>query len=244
MKFNDTTAKSGIIQACETYLGMEDGCISGDAILLKQFTMLVNGYYRRVNSWIWEATGVWEYDDSNYTDLPIATTTIVNDQQDYELPSTAQKVDRVEILDINGDYKLLKPLDKSQIKESALSEFLETPGLPIYYDLIGRSVFLYPKPDTAKVTADLGLKIYFTRDVDEFVSGDTDTEPGFVNNFHSILPLGASLDYVLGYMPEETSKMNNFRIQLKNLKDELKKFYSSRHREIKARIDPKRRNYT
>ena len=46
-----------------------------------------------------KVTGEWEYDDSNYTNLPEATADLVDGQRDYELPSTAQKIDRVEVLD-------------------------------------------------------------------------------------------------------------------------------------------------
>jgi len=42
-----------------------------------------------------------------------------------------------------------------------MSEFYETPGMPVYYDLVGRSVFLYPKPGANYVTETDGLKMYF-----------------------------------------------------------------------------------
>jgi len=189
MYFNITASGSaaGLIQDCENLLGMAATEISSDTALMKRFTKDINIYYRRVNSWIWESTGTWEYDDSNFTDFPIATSTIVDEQQDYEIPSTAQKIDRVEVLDSDGNYQLLKPFDKSEIKSSSMSEYQETAGMPIYYDLVGRSVFLYPKPSTTYVTATKGLKLYFTRDIDEFAYTDTTTAPGFVSNFHRLL---------------------------------------------------------
>jgi hypothetical protein len=245
MKFNSTTDKDGMIQYCEVLLGMADTDISGDTTLLKQFTMLINTYYRQVNSWIWHATGTWEYDDSNYSNLPIATTNLGEDeQQDYEMPSDAQKVDRVEVLDSDGNYQDLKPFDKSQIKGSSMTEFLETAGMPRYYDLVGRSIFLYPKPSSDNVTLSRGLKVYISRDIAEFASSDTTTEPGFVENFHAILPLGASLDYCIAYMPDAVSKMNYIKSRLNDLKEELQNFYGSRHRDMKTKFIPKRRKYT
>jgi len=232
MQFSDTSNKTGLIQDCELLLGMSDGDISGDATLLKKFTTLINAWYRRVNSWIWEVTGTWEYDDSNWTDLPIATTTIVDEQQDYEIPSTAQKIDRVEVLDSAGNYRLLKPIDKSQIESQAMSEFQESPGMPVYYDLIGRSILLYPKPSTDVVTASKGLKLYFTRDIKEFSSTDTTAEPGFVSNFHRILSLGAAYDFAVSY-----------DMGTKAIVRELKNFYGTRHRDFPARFSPKKRNY-
>jgi len=243
MQFNITAAASegGLIQDCENLLGMTAAEISGDAALLKRFTTDINIYYRRVNSWIWEVTGTWEYDDSNKTDLPIATTTIVNNQQDYEIPSTAQRVDRVEVLDSDGNYQLIKPIDKSMIDDQAMSEFMETAGMPVYYDLIGRSILLYPKPSTSYVTAAAGLKLYFTRDIEEFATTDTTASPGFAENFHRILSAGAAYDYSITY--EMNTKANFLKGQLNELRQELKNFYATRHRDQKIRINPPRINY-
>lgn len=244
MNFNITASGSaaGLIQDCEDLLGMTTAEISGNSALLKRFTKDINAYYRRVNSWIWEVTSTWEYDDSNWTDLPIATTDLIDGQQDYEIPSTAQKIDRVEVLDSAGNYQLITPIDKSQIKTGALDT--ETTGMPTEYDLIGRSLFLYPKPDADSVTLVAGLKLYFSRDIDEFTSTDTDTAPGFVSNFHRILSLGASLDYCIAFMPDEVSKVNLLRSQINELREELKNFYSQRHRDQMTRISPKKRDYT
>ena len=245
MQFLDTTGKTGLINDCETLLGMADAEISGDTTLLKVFTRLINVWYRRTNSWIWEATGTWEFDDSNATDMPIATTDLVttagSEQQDYEIPSTAQKIDRVEVLSVNGDYATVKPIDKSEVKGTAMSEFYETPGMPVYYDLVGRSVFLYPKPGANYVTETDGLKMYFTRDIVEFTSTDTTDEPGFVNNFHRILSIGASMDYATSYGMD--SRVPSFQKQLDELKGELKRFYGSRNRNRKLKINAPRRKY-
>lgn len=241
MKFNSTIDKLGIIQDCETLLGMADTEISGDATLLKVFTRLSNVWYRRVNTWIWEATGTWEYDDSNATDLPVATTDLVAAQQDYEIPSSAQKIDRVEALDSDGEYSLLRPIDKSEIKGS-MSEFCDVDGMPRYYDLVGRSILLYPAPAAANVTTTDGLKLYFTRDIEEFASTDTTTEPGFVSNFHRIIPLGAAIDYATSYGMKD--RIANFQKQMEELKKELKRFYGSRNRNKKVKIAPPKRKYS
>ena len=95
----------------------------------------LNQAYHDVTRLIWDCDGNWEYDDSNKTDLPIATTSLVHSQQDYELPSTAQRITRAEILDINNNYQLLKPIDKHDINV-ALSEYKETDGTPQQYDLL------------------------------------------------------------------------------------------------------------
>jgi len=240
MKLNDTSSKSGIIQELETLLGMSDGDISGDDTLLKVFTRMINAEYRRVNTWIWEASGTWEYDDSNATDLPIATTDLVDEQQDYEIPSTAQKIDRVEVLDKSSNYQKLIPIDKSQIA-SATSEFMEEPNMPRYYDLLGRSIMLYPKPGASYVTTTKGLKLYFTRDISEFVSTDTTKEPGFVNNFHPLIPLGVAITYSLSYGMKD--RVEGYKQKQAEFVKELKTFYGNQNRDQKIRIIPPKRNY-
>ena len=241
MNFSDTTNKSGLIQDCETLLGFEDGDISGNTTRLKEFTRLMNAWYRRAVSWIWEAENAWEFDDSNQTDLPIATTNLVAEQQDYEMPSDALTVNRVEVMDDEGNYKLLSPFDQSEQKASAMSEFEETAGFPRYYDLIGRSIFLFPKPAAADVTTSAGLKLYFDRDIEVLESTDTTTEPGFAANFHRILSLGACRDYSLG--KEMYSKLNVIKPQLEELKKSIQKYYNRRDQSSHTKIIPKHQSY-
>lgn len=240
MQLNDTTNYNGLLQDTRFILGIE--VTDTTTYPIKSNVRNINSWYRRANSWIWEATGDWEYDDSNWTNLPIATTDLVADQQDYELPSTAQKLDRVEVLNSNGDYILLKPFDKSMITDQSMSEYLETAGLPEYYDMVGHSIFLYPKPSASYVTTTDGLKAYFSRDIDEFAITDTTTEPGFADNFHRILSMGAAYDYVLAYVPVDTNRMQALRAEINLMKDELQRFYSSRHRNFKTKIIPRIQN--
>ena len=209
-----------------------------------EFTRNANNWYRKTDSWIWEATGAWEYDDSNHTDLPIVTTTLVttpgSEQQDYALSSSARKIDRVEVLDSNGNYQPVIPFDKSMVKGVAMSEFYETPGLPKYYDLVGNSIFLYPKPGATYVTEAKGLKLYIGRDIKEMTITDTNTEPGFDNHYHRIISLGAAYDHLLaiGAGDSEPVKIKGVRAEISQLHNELNKHYSSRHRDLKLRIRP------
>jgi len=242
LNFNITasTAAAGLIQDCEDTLGMEANTIAGSSTLMKVFTKNINEWYKRVNVLIWKSIGTWEYDDSNFSDLPIATTTLVASQQDYEIPSVAQRIDRVEVLNDDGDYQLLKPFDKSEIG-LAMSEYRETAGMPRYYDLVGRSVFLYPKPAAGDITTTAGLKIYFSRTVDQFLYTDTTASPGFNVDYHRILSLGAAKDYAISY---ELNILPYLKGQIDEMEKELKHFYAHRHRGMLPKFRPKRRNYT
>ena len=216
---------------------MDSGTISGNPTLLKRFTRLINERLKKVNSLIWKATGTWEYDDSNQTDLPIATTDLVDGQQDYSLPSYVQKIMRVEVLDSDGNARALTQIDQSEISQ-ALTEYHEDAGLPTAYDLIGGSIFLYPKPSSSYVTLTNGLKIYFSRDVVEFNSTATNTEPGFVENFHRMLSIGASLDYCTGFLSDDQTRIITLQNMWNDYKEELLQFYGSRNQAKKLKISP------
>jgi len=222
MKFNDTTNKTGIIQDIEGLLGFADGTISGDSTLLKIFTRMINHWYRTANQWIWQVTGTWEYDDSNYTNFPFATTDLADGRKDYTIPSTAQKILRVEVEDDEGNWHELSQLDLSMIN-GAVDEYFSENGLPIYYDITGRSLLLYPAPSSSDVTISNGLKLYFTRDIDEFSSTDTDKEPGFEKAFHRILSVGPALDYSMANgMRDKVSYLSDM---LAILRSDMEKFY-------------------
>lgn len=222
IEFNDTN--SGLVQDINFILGTDN-----TRYPLADKTRNINLWYKRVTSWIWDAVGDWEYDDSNYSTLPEATTTMVNGQKDYTLPTNAQKIERVEVKDINGNFILLKPFDKSQITDLAMSELLKTDGMPIYYDLIGRSLLLYPSPGTGYVTMAAGLKIYVSRDITEFNSTATDTTPGFATEFHRLLSYGASLDFADAY--GWNNKTVYLKTTIEDMKAEMIKFYAVRHKE-------------
>ena len=107
MVLNDTVTQQGLIQDCETLTGLGKNAISGNTDKRLEFTRLLNVRYRMADNEIWKAAGDWDFDDSNATTLPVATTTLVAAQADYALPSTARKIERVEVLDSDGDYQLV-----------------------------------------------------------------------------------------------------------------------------------------
>ena len=232
MEFSNTSKNSGLVQDVNFHLGLSTADTSSYPIRDK--TRNLNEWYRRANTWIWDAVGTWEYDDSNFTDLPIATGTLVFDRQDYTLPSTAQKIERIEIKDNSGNWRRITAIDKSQV-DVALTEYYEDSSMPIFYDLMGNSLFLYPKPGTGFVATTSALKVYFSRGISAFSTGDSSTTPGFSENFHRILSLGAALDYALGKNMDQ-QRITNIRTQLIDMKTEIQEFYAGRHREWKLKL--------
>jgi len=200
LQFSDTSSsKNGLIQECEFNVFGNYGTISGNADLLATFTRNLNNALNTVATLIMSSDGRWQWDDNNNTDFPIATTNLVttvgSEQQDYAFDVEFLRVLRVEVKDVNGNWVLLSPIDQADIYNQSLTDFLKTAGLPQYYDKIGNSIFLYPKPLGTLVTATLGLKVYFQRPPSYFVIGDTTKVPGINSLFHRLLALYASWDY-------------------------------------------------
>lgn len=190
MMFNDVSASTGLVQDANFWAKTDE-----TKFPLVDKARSANEWLKKVGVWIWQATGDWEYDDSNLTTLPIATADLVAGQNDYELPTTIFKLERVEVKDNEGNWRRLESIDQSELDQTAIDEFLETDGLPAYYDVVGNSLMLYPAPAAANVTTDEGLQVMVARDVDPFISTDTTKEPGFSSYFHRAISVGMALDY-------------------------------------------------
>lgn len=182
---------------------------------------------------IWDSEGEWRYDDSNATTLPFAQGTLVHNQQDYSLPATSQRVESVLVKNSDGDWQKLKFLDIHD-REEALPEFLQDAGIPLYYELVGRSINLYPKPHSGYVTLASGLGVYVSRDVTEIAVTATTTTPGFPPAFHRILSYSAALDFV-----QDQQQRNLLLLQKDRLEKGLSRFYSKRASEGKTQIRPR-----
>jgi len=237
MILSETTTRQGLIQDCETLTGLGDKAISGNAIRRKEFVRLLNTRYRMADTEIWKAVGDWDFDDSNQTDLPICTTTLVDSQADYSLPSTARKIDRVEVKDANSNWNLVGQIDKSEFPTQAMSEFRETDGLPKYYDLVGNSLYLYPAPDETLASTTSALRLYASRDIVAFsttINATTNAvEPGFDNHFHRYVSLGASYDWCLTKGLKKTPQLKQ---QVDEMAFNIQTYYGARNRDEGTRF--------
>lgn len=182
---------------------------------------------------IWESQGTWQYDDSNATTLPFARSTLVHAQQDYTIPPTAQRLEGVVIKDSNGNWVKLKPFDIHDIS-IAPQEFLETAGLPLYYNVVGRSVELYPKPSSAYCTLASGIGVYVSREVTEFPVSATTDSPGFPVAFHRVLSYAMAIDFI-----QDPQARQQLAIQKDRMEKGLTRFYSKRAVESKQQIQPR-----
>jgi hypothetical protein len=197
----------------------------------------LNIAYNQIIGWILESDGRWEWDDTNYTDLPIGTTTITTDQQDYAIDTTHLEVLRVEIKDSNGNWSKIEPVDQEDEQGFSLSQLSTDTGVPDRYDLVGNSLFLYPVPNYTQAAS---IKIYFQRGPDEYTSAELTTGtkvPGFASTFHHLIAYMVALDFVLVHIPQLASGYN---LILERDKKALKKFYGKRNRDDRPRMTPRK----
>lgn len=232
MVYNDTTNLNGVVQEIERLADLGQTYFSGDASRLKEVTAMVNQENRKILSLIMSATGNWQFDDSNYTDLSSATTNIVSGQATYALPPTALTVQRIEAKDASGLWTKLIPITKELVSGQAIDEFMKDNGPLLYYRLVNGTIELFPASNYASTD---GLKVYFDRDVVDFTVSDTTKTPGFASLFHQLLPLKTAIRWLKTKQPTAPT-LALYLADEQKMEIELRKFYSTRFKDYKPRI--------
>lgn len=223
IQFSETSSPyNGLIQECERRLfAGKYGVISGNTDLLAGFTDRINRGLDRVVSVIERSDGRWQWDDTNRSDFPIATTNLVSGQQDYAFATSHIEILKVHIKDSDSNWVEVNPID---IKDSAtpLEELYETNGQPEYYDKLGNSLFLYPAPDYNSTG---GLKIFYKRGPVYFTTSDTTATPGINPLFHMYPALYACRDYAI---EQRLTTAGDFQALLGQMESDITDSYARR----------------
>lgn len=194
MVYNDTTNKQGIVQDAYWKSGADI-----NSYPLADVTRVANSALDKVIALILGADGRWQFDSSNYTDLPIGSTDLISGQQDYSFDDEYLVIKSIECSDGQGNWRKLIPLDNPDVpRDVALSSLSLTDGNPVYYDKMGESILLYPAPSYNRrlvQEGEAGLRAYFQRKIDYFVVGDTTKEPGFAKHLHTYVSDYIALAY-------------------------------------------------
>lgn len=170
----------------------------------------------------------WEWDDTNQTDLPNATTDLVSGQQDYSLSTSFLSIDRVEVKDSAGNWWLLRPVDQHDVRYVALANYYPNQGRPIEYDKLANTIFLYPTPNYAGTAS---LKLYFTRAPVALVNGSD--IPGINSLFHDLLAYQVAYEYAIA---NGLDSANGFFTIIEQKEQSLKDFYNQRSRDERPRF--------
>jgi hypothetical protein len=188
-----------------------------------------------------KAAGRFQPDDFNLGSLPNISFSLTDNTHEYKLQGTSGNVidfvrlEAVEVKDSAGNWKRLTEIDIHDLS-TTISDFDKTKGVPQYYDTIGNYIYLYPAPSSTQVTLTSGIKVWYTRELSSFSSGDTSPEPSIPEPFHRILSLGASCDWLFVHGPRE--KYTDLKVEYEQLRKEFREFLSTMNRDIQTKFRP------
>lgn len=194
MRFSDSTGKTGLIEDITFWLG-----VGTAAYPLADRTRCINEHYRRALNVIFTSKNGWRPMDTNIADassgLPYADQTITSGTALYALPTGAKTIDSVHIKTATGTtFQRVYPMTHKEYVEAGGDGAYSTTTTPTHYMLQGDVLRFVGTPN---FTVTDGIRIYFNQGISSFVSTDTTKEPGFHEDFHRILSIGAALDYAI-----------------------------------------------
>jgi hypothetical protein len=180
-----------------------------DASLIRD----VNSEMAAIRTSILRDRGVLEFDDVNYTDLPIGTFAIASDgvcklteDQNSNLIDTIHKV-----AFLNGSEWVDVP--RVTLGEGN-QDVLLNPGtqpVPTSYYEVGNSIVF---PGVSGGTA----KVWFDREHDGITTGDTTKVPGIPTAYHQLLAYRVALNYAVDKsLPNENSILRRIQLEEQRL---------------------------
>lgn len=187
---------------------------------------------------ILESMDDWDFDDTNKSDYPVATTPFIASQRDYTFPSSLKilKIKRVDITYDGSTYYQAQQFDSGTFGDSfgnTTNEDYNFPTTQPAYDVKANSLWVYPLATSAQVTAGAEIRIEFFREPTEFTTASTTTEPGFDEPFHRMLSLGASMDYaIIRNLPAK----NDIAALYQDFEKRLKQYYGKKNNDTKYQL--------
>lgn len=223
MIYNSDANGQDLVSLLNDLTGMDDNVYS-----LQAKTRDMNRANRTIWTWIHEAYGGWIYDDKNNTsDFPAARANLVANQQDYSIPTEANTVVGVEVLNQGGVWERLEKITIEQIQDiQAEAEFEKTPAQPKYYRPVGNSIKIYP---ASNYSQDSSIRVIYDRETNSFLPSDTNKTPGFDSVFHEAVAVGGAA-YFSSY--KSIPQMQALQAQWLDYEDRIKKHYSSRFKQL------------
>lgn len=230
MYFNSSDKSNSIIADIDFLLYGSSETFN-DSYSLADRTRNVNITLDETVAEMFKADPNWDYDDNTNPDLPIATTDLVANQEDYSFPDSTLVINRVRIMDSQGKFLTLEPVTRAELSDTDLS----STGTPSKFYKKGGSFFPIPLPNYGFTG---GVEIEFQRGANHFSTTDTNVSPGFNSLFHQILSVGSALRYaVANGMREKVTFLGGIK---KEIIESIKEHYQTRNKDEKPRITLKR----
>lgn len=241
--FSNVALKSGLIQNIEQACGFPEGGISGNSVLMAQFTGKINIAQDEVMAFALNNSG-WNVDDFNHTYDPFITTGIVAGQRDYHFTvdqegSVILDIQKVMIrLPSNGLYVDLVAVDQqSDVDMQSFYNGQNVQGVPWRYDKTGNGIFLDPIPN---YTDSAGLKLFINRESTYFTISDSTKLSGIDSLCHDFLYLKPSYEYA------RDKSLQNMTTLFRDMQVSWQKIngrYGSRQKDVRPVMTGKRIQY-
>lgn len=191
------------------------------------------------------ADGTWQYDDTNYTDLPIGKGTLTSGQNVYSFAGEFLDIEQVEVLNLTGSYLRITPFDAIAMGVSFDEYFNITTsgaqsGFPLYYDKQGDTIRLSSAPTATYCTLTNGLRVRFKRTADLFTTAQVTTgtkEPGIASPYHALIAYMAAVPYCMSYKKDRVAL---YEKKVDAMTKDMLAFYSRREKDKRFIMTPKR----
>lgn len=199
LQFSNTTTKAGVIQHIEQSCGFDDGGITGNTVLMAQFTGKVNVAQDDVLAEALRNKG-WKIGDFNHTKDPFITIDLVSGQRDYHF-STDQEgslilgILKVMVKNSSGIYVEMESVDMYGENTEDFWDGNDTTGMPTRYSKKDNGIFFDIIPVTGSVTLSAGIKVFIDRESTYFATTDTTKVSGIDGLCHDYLYLKPSYEY-------------------------------------------------
>jgi hypothetical protein len=224
---NDPTNKQGLIQDIDFTTGADS-----IAYPLADKVRNINRALDRVAYLIQIADKKWQWEDTNNSDLPVASTNLVAGQRVYELDTTFLEILKVAIKDESGNYHIVPQVDIYDADYRAKMILEDNPiqgqSQPTVYDLHGVNILVDPIPN---YSSDAGIKVWLKRNAQYFTTSDTTKEAGFNPQFHKYLSLYASYEYLSSAKGNNLQLANQIRSEMINMENAISQHYSMRNKD-------------
>jgi hypothetical protein len=231
MIFYNATTKQGICQEIDRL------CDSDDTSYPRlDKTARVNQGLEELVAAAISSDGLWEWDDTSQSDLPVGTGNLVEAQESYTFASEYLEIKRIKIKDVNGNWQPVEQIDQSDLDHVgvAIEEYFSATGLPTHYDILGDSLRLYPAPTSTAVTLTAGIKVEFVRTAILFTAVSTtttdSTEPGLPSPFHVLLAFYGAIPHCMTYYKDRVAL---YQKKWDDGKRELIKFFAHRNKDLR-----------
>lgn len=190
--FSNSTSLQGLFEHTKFLTGQTN-------LSVKDFTRLANYAMDDYSSIVMSADGRWKFDDFTNTTNPQGYTQVTAGQRGYTLDTNYLQISKVE-LKIDGQWRVLDPIDQRDYKDQSLEEVFKDNGHPKYYDYDGQQIKLYPATDfsdSGTVSeedpgATASLHVDFTRPAEYFETTDTTATIGIPRVHHQYIALKAA----------------------------------------------------